>query len=195
MRVADLERKTKETDINLSLNLDGTGKAEILTGCGFFDHMLQLFASHSKFDLKIECKGDINVDCHHTVEDCAIALGECFKKALGDKKGICRYGSITLCMDEALIMVAVDISGRSYLNYNVAIIPEKVGDFDTELGEEFMLSFTRTAGITIHIEQLEGKNAHHILEAIFKGLARALRQAVKIDLDYKDEIPSTKGIL
>lgn len=195
MRIADLKRKTKETDINLSLNLDGTGKAEIFTGCGFFDHMLQLFASHSKFDLKIECKGDINVDCHHTVEDCAIALGESFKKALGDKKGICRYGNITLCMDEALIMVAVDISGRSYLNYNVAIIPEKVGDFDTELGEEFMLSFTRTAGITVHIEQLEGKNAHHILEAIFKGLARALRQAVKIDLDYKDEIPSTKGIL
>ncbi|HKL74330.1 MAG TPA: imidazoleglycerol-phosphate dehydratase HisB [Clostridia bacterium] len=195
MRTASANRKTKETDISLYLNIDGTGKAEISTGCGFLDHMLQLFAAHSKYDLKIVCSGDLQVDSHHTVEDTAIVLGECFKKALQDKRGICRYGSFTLAMDEALVMVALDISGRSYLNYNVAIIADKVGDFDTELGEEFMQAFTRSAGITLHIEQLEGKNAHHILEAIFKALARALKQATKIDPDAKDEIPSTKGVL
>ncbi len=195
MRIATIERKTKETDITIYLNLDGTGNAEISTGSGFFDHMLELFAAHAKFDLKISCKGDLDVDCHHTVEDTAIVLGECLKKALGDKRGICRYGSFTLPMDEALIMVALDISGRSYLNYYVAIIAEKVGEFDTELGEEFMLALTRSAAINVHIQQLEGKNAHHILEAIFKALARALRQAVAIDPSFSDEIPSTKGIL
>lgn len=195
MRIAEMERKTNETQISLYLNLDGQGKAEIATGCGFLDHMLELFASHAKFDLKVKCKGDLKVDCHHTVEDIGIVLGTCFNEAVGDKRGICRYGSFTLPMDEALIMVALDISGRSYLNYNVAIIADKVGDFDTELGEEFMQAFVRAAKITLHIEQLEGKNAHHILEAIFKATARALRKAVSIDMDSKDEIPSTKGIL
>lgn len=195
MRTASAERKTKETEISLYLNLDGTGKAEISTGCGFLDHMLQLFAAHAKYDLNISCKGDLQVDCHHSVEDTAIVLGECFKNALGEKRGICRYGSIILPMDEALVLVALDISGRSYLNYNVEIKADKVGDFDTELGEEFMQAFTRSAGITLHIEQLEGRNAHHILEAIFKALARALKQATKIDPDSKDEIPSTKGAL
>jgi len=195
MRSARISRKTKETDIALSLNVDGKGVAEICTGCGFFDHMLELFAAHSRFDLKIECKGDIEVDCHHTVEDTAIVLGDALKQALGEKKGIYRYGSFILPMDEALVMVALDISGRGYLNYNVAIAAEKVGDFDTELGEEFMRAFSRVAGITLHIEQLEGNNAHHILEAIFKGVARALRQATAIDPAARDEIPSTKGVL
>jgi imidazoleglycerol-phosphate dehydratase len=195
MRTASAKRQTKETCVNLFINLDGTGKAEISTGCGFFDHMLQLFAAHSRFDLKIKCEGDLFVDCHHTVEDTAITLGECFKLALRDKKGITRFGSLVLPMDEALVMTAVDISGRGYLNYNVAIVAEKVGDFDTELGEEFMAAFSRTAEITLHIEQLEGTNAHHILEAVFKSLARALRQAVAIDPALNDEIPSTKGVL
>lgn len=195
MRTASLQRKTKETDISLYLNIDGNGNNEISTGCGFFDHMLQLFAAHSRFDLKLNCKGDLQVDCHHTVEDTGIVLGECLKQAVGDKRGICRYGSFVLPMDEALIMVALDISGRAYLNYNVAISAPTVGDFDTELCEEFMLSFTRAAGITLHIQQLEGSNAHHIIEGIFKALARALRQAVAIDPLAKDEIPSTKGIL
>lgn len=195
MRTASLQRKTKETDINLCLNIDGSGKNEISTGCGFFDHMLQLFAAHSRFDLKVNCVGDLQVDCHHTVEDTGIVLGECLKQAVGDKRGIFRYGNFVLPMDEALIMVALDISGRAYLNYNVAIAAEKVGDFDTELSEEFMLSFTRAAGITLHIQQLEGTNAHHIIEGIFKALARALKQAVAIDPTAKDEIPSTKGIL
>ena len=195
MRNASTERKTKETEICLYLELDGKGTSEIDTGCGFFDHMLQLFAAHARFDLKLTCRGDLQVDCHHTVEDTAIVLGNCFKEALGDKKGICRYGSVTLPMDEALVLVALDISGRSYLNYNVAIAAEKVGEFDTELGEEFMQAFARSAGITLHIEQLEGTNAHHILEAVFKALARALKQAVAIDPAAKDEIPSTKGTL
>lgn len=195
MRIAKIERKTKETEVSIYLNLDGQGKAEISTGCGFLNHMLELFASHAKFDLIVKCKGDLDVDCHHTVEDIGIVLGSCLNEAIGDKMGIFRYGSFTLPMDEALIMVALDISGRSFLNYNVAIIADKVGDFDTELGEEFLQAFVRTAQITLHIEQLEGKNAHHILEAIFKALARALRKAVSIDLESKDQIPSTKGIL
>lgn len=195
MRTASATRKTKETDIVLRLNLDGTGKYQISTGCGFFDHMLELFAAHSGFDLEVSCIGDLKVDCHHTVEDVGIALGSCFKDALGDKRGICRYGSVTLPMDEALVMVALDISGRSYLNYNVAIAAEKVGEFDTELGEEFMAAFSRAAGITLHIEQLEGTNAHHILEAVFKALARALRQAAAIDPTRGDAVPSTKGVL
>jgi imidazoleglycerol-phosphate dehydratase len=195
MRIAEIERKTKETEVSIYLNLDGQGKAEISTGCGFLNHMLELFAAHAKFDLKIKCKGDLDVDCHHTVEDIGIVLGSCLNKAIGDKMGIFRYGTFTLPMDEALIMVALDISGRSFLNYNVAIIADKVGDFDTELGEEFLQAFVRTAQITLHVEQLEGKNAHHILEAIFKALARALRKAVSIDLESKDKIPSTKGIL
>jgi imidazoleglycerol-phosphate dehydratase len=195
MRTSEIVRKTKETDIFLSLNLDGSGKAKISTGVGFFDHMLDLFAAHGRFDLTVTCKGDLKVDAHHTVEDVAIALGGCFKEALGDKRGICRYGSVTLPMDEALVMVALDFSGRSYLNYNVAIAAEKVGEFDTELGEEFMAAFVRTAGLTLHIEQLEGSNAHHILEAVFKALARALRQAIAYDPAAKDEIPSTKGLL
>lgn len=195
MRTSQAVRKTKETDIAISLNLDGSGKAQISTGAGFFDHMLELFAAHGRFDLAVTCKGDLNVDAHHTVEDVGIALGGCFREALGDKRGICRYGSITLPMDEALVMVALDVSGRAYLNYNVAIAAAKVGEFDTELGEEFMTAFVRAAGITLHIEQLEGTNAHHILEAVFKALARALRQAAAVDPAMKDEIPSTKGLL
>jgi len=195
MRTSEVSRKTKETDIVLSLALDGCGKAKIATGIGFFDHMLELFAAHGRFDLAVTCKGDLNVDCHHTVEDVAIVLGGCFKEALGDKRGICRYGSVILPMDEALVMVALDFSGRAYLNYNVAIAAEKVGEFDTELGEEFMAAFVRSAGLTLHIEQLEGTNAHHILEAVFKAFARALRQAVALDSMAKDEIPSTKGLL
>ncbi len=195
MREASIERKTNETDIKLTLNLDGTGASEIKTGCGFLDHMLTLFSRHARFNLNVTCKGDIEVDYHHTAEDIGIVLGQAFKTALGDKKGIVRYGSCILPMDEALIMSAVDISGRSYLKCSFEGLTEKVGDFDTELVEEFFYAFTRQAELTLHIRQLEGSNTHHILEGTFKSVARALRQAVSIDRDFKDEIPSTKGVL
>ncbi len=195
MRTAELNRVTGETDIRLALNLDGRGVSEIETGCGFLDHMLTLFAKHGRFDLILTCRGDTYVDDHHTVEDIGIALGQAFAVALGDKKGICRYGSTTLPMDESLILTAVDLSGRSYLGYGLEIPTEKVGSFDTELVEEFWLAFTRNAGVTLHIRQLAGRNSHHIIEGAFKSVARSLKEAVAIDRDYFDEIPSTKGVL
>lgn len=195
MRTSELKRKTAETDIELSLNIDGRGESEISTGCGFLDHMLTLFARHGRFDLKVKCTGDVNVDYHHTVEDIGITLGKAFCEALGDKKGIVRYGNMILPMDEALILTAVDISGRDYLGYALEIQTEKVGDFDTELCEEFWLGFVRNAGVTLHIRQLAGTNSHHIIEGAFKSAARSLKAAVKIDADFADEIPSTKGVL
>ena len=195
MRNATVIRKTAETDIALTLELDGTGKSKIDTGCGFLDHMLTLFASHGRFDLDVTCKGDTYVDYHHTVEDIGIALGKAFREALGEKRGICRYGDITLPMDESLILSAVDFSGRSYLGYGLDIPTEKVGDFDTELTEEFFQGFVRQAECALHIRQLAGKNSHHIIEGAFKSVARSLRQAVRIDADFRDEIPSTKGVL
>ena len=195
MRTAEINRKTNETDIKLRLNLDGTGKSEINTGCGFLDHMLTLFARHGGFDLTVSCKGDTNVDYHHTVEDIGIALGDAFKSALGDMRGITRYGSFILPMDESLIMTAVDISGRSHLSYGLTIPAQKVGDFDTELTDEFYLGFVRHSAITLHIKQLSGTNSHHIIEGAFKSVARSLAAAVKIDESRRDEIPSTKGVL
>ena len=195
MRTASITRKTNETDIALSLNLDGSGKSDINTGCGFLNHMLTLFAKHARFDLEVKCLGDIDVDFHHTAEDIGIVLGQAFKSALSDKKGIVRYGSCILPMDEALIMSVVDISGRSFLKCSFNGLTEKVGSFDTELVEEFFSAFTRQAELTLHIRQLDGSNTHHILEGAFKSTARSLRQAVKIDEDFKDEIPSTKGVL
>ena len=195
MRAAEIIRTTKETDIRLSLNLDGTGKSEIKSGVGFLDHMLTLFAKHGRFDLTLTCNGDTYVDDHHSVEDIGIALGQAFERALSDKRGIIRYGSFILPMDETLILAAVDISGRAYLNYDLHIPTEKVGTFDTELTEEFFLGFTRNANLTMHLKQLEGKNSHHIIEGTFKCVARAMKQAVAIDEAFKDEIPSTKGVL
>ena len=195
MRTAEINRKTNETDIKLKLNLDGTGKSEINTGCGVFDHMLTLFARHGGFDHTVSCKGDTYVDYHHTVEDIGIALGDAFKSALGDMRGITRYGSFILPMDEALIMTAEDISGRSHLSYDLTIPAQKVGDFDTELAEEFYLGFVRHAAVTLHIKELSGTNSHHIIEGAFKSVARSLAAAVKIDENRKDEIPSTKGVL
>ena len=195
MRSAEIVRTTAETDISLNLSLDGTGKSVIDTGCGFLDHMLTLFAKHGRFDLNVTCKGDTYVDDHHTVEDIGIALGQAFAIALGDKRGIVRYGSLILPMDESLILSAVDLSGRSYLGYELQIPTEKVGSFDTELVEEFWLAFTREAKCNLHIQQLAGKNSHHIIEGAFKSVARSLRQAVAIDPDFANEIPSTKGVL
>lgn len=195
MRKGEIKRKTAETDIELSLALDGTGKSNIYTGSGFLDHMLTLFAAHGRFDLNVSCKGDTNVDFHHSVEDVGICLGKAFSDAIGDCKGIKRYGNMILPMDESLVLCALDVSGRAYLNYDVSITAEKIGDFDTELIEEFFFAFVRNSGVTLHIKQLDGKNAHHIAEAAFKAFARALRQAVEIDIQSKDEIPSTKGVL
>ena len=195
MRSAEIVRKTKETDIKLKLNLDGTGVSEINSGCGFFDHMLTLFAKHGRFDLTVTCIGDIVVDYHHTVEDIGIALGQAFKQALGNKAGITRYGDTTLPMDEALILSAVDISGRSFLAYGLNPRAKRVGNFDVELVEEFLIAFTVNAGINLHVSQLAGKNVHHILEGAFKSIARSLRKAVKVDSDLGGEIPSTKGVL
>ena len=195
MRTSEIKRDTAETKIALTLNLDGTGESEIDTGCGFLDHMLTLFAKHGRFDLTVKCDGDVEVDDHHTVEDIGICLGKAFSEAVGDKKGIVRYGNFILPMDEALILCAVDISGRDYLSYDLDIPTEKVGTFDTELVEEFMLAFTRNAGLNLHIIQLSGTNSHHIIEGTFKCVARTLRQAVNIDEKFKDEIPSTKGVL
>lgn len=195
MRTGEIIRKTAETDIKLSINLDGSGKSEISTGCGFLDHMLTLFARHARFDISLSCEGDTYVDYHHTAEDIGICLGEAIDTALSDKKGIVRYGNMILPMDETLILSALDFSGRSYLSYDVDIPTQKVGDFDTELCEEFWLGFTRKANCTLHIKMLSGTNSHHIIEGIFKSCARSFKQAVAIDKDYADEIPSTKGIL
>ena len=195
MRTAEINRKTTETDIALSLCLDGKGESEIKTGCGFLDHMLTLFARHGGFDLKVSCQGDTWVDYHHTAEDIGICLGEAFRKALGDMKGICRYGSMILPMDESLILTAVDISGRCHLTYKLDIPTEKVGDFDTELVKEFFEAFTRKAELTLHIKQLEGENSHHIIEGTFKSFARTMKQAVAIDEKNKDFVPSTKGVI
>lgn len=195
MRVAEINRKTNETDIKLKLNIDGKGKSEINTGCGFLDHMLTLFASHGRFDLSVECVGDTFVDFHHTVEDIGIVLGTAFSEALGNKKGITRYGSTILPMDETLILSAVDISGRANIEYDLNIPCEKVGDFDTELTQEFFISFVRNSAMTLHIKQLNGSNSHHIIEGTFKSVARSLKTAVSIDSCYADEIPSTKGVI
>ena len=195
MRTAEIIRKTAETDISLTLCLDGTGSSTISTGCGFLDHMLTLFARHGRFDLNLSCKGDTFVDDHHTVEDVGIALGQAFYQALGDKRGICRYGDVTLPMDEALILAAVDLSGRGYLGYALQIPTQKVGTFDTELVEEFFLGFIRNAQCTLHIRQLAGSNSHHIIEGMFKSVARSMRQAVAIDAAFANDIPSTKGVL
>lgn len=195
MRTASKERNTKETKIKAKLNLDGSGKAKINTGCGFLDHMLTLFASHGKLDLEVSCKGDVEVDYHHTVEDVAIVIGALFKEALGDKKGIVRYGNMILPMDEALILTAIDFSGRSLLCYEANIRAKKVGDFDTELAEEFWMAFVRSASCTLHIRQLAGRNSHHIIEGMFKSAARSIRQAIAIDPEQKDNVPSTKGVL
>ena len=193
MRIAEISRSTAETDIMLTLNLDGTGKSQIKTGVGFLDHMLTLFAAHGKFDLTVQCQGDTYVDDHHSAEDIGICLGQAFAQALGEKRGINRYGSFLLPMDEALIQTAVDISGRAYLGYGLEIPTEKIGAFDTELVEEFWLAFVRCCPMSLHIRQLAGKNAHHIVEGCFKSVARSLRIAVASD--GTDEIPSTKGVL
>ena len=193
MRTYESRRKTAETDIQLFLNLDGTGKSSIDSGCGFLNHMLTLFAAHGKFDLNVTCVGDQDVDDHHSVEDIGIVLGQAFQAALGDKRGITRYGSFLLPMDEALIMTAVDISGRSCLCYGLEIPTQKIGTFDTELVEEFFLGFTRNCPMSLHIRQLAGKNAHHIVEGTFKSVARSLKMAVA--LDGSKDIPSTKGVL
>lgn len=195
MRKAEIVRKTGETDITLSLDIDGKGESEISSGVGFLDHMLTLFSRHGRFDLTLKCKGDTYVDDHHSTEDIAIALGSAFRKALGDKRGIRRYGDIILPMDEALILASVDISGRSYLRFTSDFQTEKIGTFDVELLEDFFTSFSENAGITLHIRQLDGRNSHHIAEAMFKAVARAMRKAVEIDEKAKDEIPSTKGVL
>ena len=195
MRTSNIKRTTAETDIFLTLNLDGTGVSQIETGCGFLDHMLTLFAKHGRFDLIVTCKGDTQVDDHHTVEDIGIALGVAFADALGSKRGICRYGSCTLPMDESLILTAVDLSGRAYLGYDLSIPTQKVGSFDTELMEEFLLGFVRNAACTLHVRQLAGSNSHHIIEGAFKSLARSLKAAVAIDTAFANEIPSTKGVL
>lgn len=206
MRIAEIDRKTTETDISAKLNLDGTGRADISSGNGFFDHMLKLFTSHSRIDLTLKCTGDIEVDFHHSAEDIGIVLGEAFRLALGDKAGINRYGDIVLPMDEALVVAACDFSGRAYLNYKINLRATRVSDdageesakvgcFDTELIEEFFAAFTRAAGLTLHIVQLEGRNTHHILEAVFKSFGRAVKVAVSEDASLKGEIPSTKGVL
>lgn len=195
MRTASITRKTGETDISLTLNLDGTGTTDIATGVGFLDHMLTLFARHGRFDLAVSCTGDTYVDDHHSVEDIAIVLGEALAEALGDKAGITRYGSMLLPMDEALVLCALDISGRCCLRYGLEPPAQKAGTFDTELVEEFFMAFTRSAGVTLHLRQLDGKNSHHILEAAFKGFGRVLSQAVAIDPALNGAIPSTKGVL
>ncbi len=195
MREATINRTTKETDIALSLRIDGKGESAVDTGCGFLDHMLTLFAKHGSFDLSVTCKGDTYVDDHHTVEDVGIALGEAFLTALGDKRGVTRYGDTCIPMDESLVLTAVDLSGRDYLGFFLEIPTQKVGTFDTELVEEFWLAFTRNAKCTLHFKQFAGKNSHHIIEAAFKSAGRTLRVAASIDPRNKNEIPSTKGVL
>ena len=195
MRCAEIRRKTSETEIELRLNLDGTGRGTIATGVGFLDHMLTLFARHGRFDLDVVCRGDTRVDDHHSVEDIGIVLGAAIAQAAGDKRGVCRYGSMLLPMDEALVLCALDLSGRSCLRYQAQIPSQKIGTFDTELVEEFFLGLTRSAGMTLHMRQMDGTNSHHIVEAMFKALGRALAQAVATDARLGDEIPSTKGVL
>ena len=195
MRTAEITRKTAETEIALKLDLDGSGVSDIASGVGFLDHMLTLFAKHGRFDLTLTCAGDTWVDDHHSVEDIGIALGQAFAQALGDKRGIARYGSCILPMDEALILTAVDLSGRAYLGYDLRIPTPYVGTFDTELIEEFFFAFVRNAACSLHLRKLAGKNSHHIIEGAFKSAARSLRAAVRIEEAYKDEIPSTKGVL
>lgn len=194
-RTAQIARRTSETNISLTLCLDGGGKYDCKTGAGFLDHMLELFAAHGRFDLAVRCEGDAHVDFHHTAEDVGIALGQAFSQALGERRGIARYGSFLLPMDEALVLVALDISGRGHLEYGLAVPAQRVGAFDTELVEEFLRGFARTLGATVHLRQLAGTNSHHIIEAAFKGLGRALRRAVAPDGAYEGEIPSTKGML
>ena len=195
MRTATINRQTAETDIKLTLNVDGTGESNVDTGCGFLDHMLILFAKHSRVDLDVTCKGDTQVDYHHTTEDIGIALGQAFKTALGDKKGMTRYGDTVLPMDEALILSAVDFSGRCFLGFDLDIPARRVGGFDTELVEEFWYGFVRNAGCNLHIQQLAGHNSHHIIEGAFKSVARTIKQAVAIDPAFADDILSTKGVL
>ena len=195
MRTAEIKRDTNETKITLTLNLDGSGISRISTGVGFLDHMLTLFARHGGFDLSVTCKGDVEVDDHHSTEDIGICLGSAFAEALGNMAGINRYGNIILPMDESLILCAADISGRSYLGYGLQIPTEKVGTFDTELVEEFFLAFTRKAGITLHFQQLAGTNSHHIIEGAFKAFGRVMKQAVAVDPSLGGQIPSTKGVL
>lgn len=192
MREANVTRKTAETDIELRFCIDGEGKATVDTGCGFFDHMLTLFAAHGGFDLEVKCVGDVKVDYHHSVEDIGICLGKAIAEAVGDCKGIKRYGNMLLPMDESLVLCALDVSGRSYLAYGLEIPTQKIGDFDSELVEEFFLALTRHAGITLHLKQLDGRNSHHIAEAAFKAFARALSIALTVE---SDKIPSTKGVL
>ncbi len=195
MRTSEVIRKTSETNIRLTLNLDGSGKSEVNTGVGFLNHMLTLFARHGRFDLSVRCDGDTGVDDHHSVEDIGICLGQAIREALGERRGIRRYGDILLPMDEALILCAADLSGRSMLCAELLIPTEKIGTFDSELCEEFLLAFVREAGITLHVRQLSGSNSHHIVEGVFKALGRVLRQAVSIDPETAGEIPSTKGVL
>lgn len=195
MRTSTIKRNTQETKINLILNLDGKGESKIDTGCGFFDHMLTLFSKHSKIDLDVTCNGDTNVDYHHTVEDIGIVLGKAILEALGDKKGINRYADTILPMDESLILTAIDISGRSYLGFDALFPSQKIGDFDSELVEEFFMALVRSAEITLHIKKMAGENSHHIAEGIFKSFARSLRVAVALDENFKDQLPSTKGVL
>lgn len=195
MRNAEITRRTAETDIHLTLDLDGTGASEVDTGCGFLNHMLTLFARHGRFDLTVKCLGDTDVDDHHTVEDIGICLGMAFAEALGDMGGIQRYGSAILPMDEALILTAVDISGRSTLCYDLDIPTQKIGTFDTELVKEFWLGFVRKANVTLHIRKLSGENSHHIVEGAFKSAARSLRAACAVDPTLDGAIPSTKGVL
>ena len=195
MRVSEIKRKTAETDIALRLELDGRGVSDIDTGCGFLDHMLTLFAKHAHYDLSVKCVGDTDVDYHHTVEDVGICLGKAFSEALGDKKGIRRYGDKILPMDEALILSAVDISGRDFLGYALDIPSYRVGDFDTELCEEFLKAFVREAKLTLHVRQLAGTNSHHIIEGAFKSIARSLSMATELDAKFANEIPSTKGVI
>ena len=195
MRFAQIERKTKETDIKLSLNLDGKGAYDIDSGSGFLNHMLELFTKHARVDLTLVCKGDTEVDLHHTAEDIGICLGKAFRDALGDKRGIYRYGDTVLPMDEALILTAVDISGRGYLATELNIRAKKLGDFDVELVDEFWQAFAMNLGCSLHIRQLTGKNSHHIIEGVFKSCARSLKQAVSIDPEFADDIPSTKGVI
>lgn len=195
MRNAEINRETAETKISLWLDLDGTGKTDIATGCGFMDHMLTLFAAHGRFDLMIKASGDTYVDYHHLTEDLGICMGQAFDEALGDKRGITRYGTKILPMDEALILTSVDISGRAFLDYRLEGLKEKVGDFDTELAREFVAAMVRNGGFTIHVRQLAGENTHHILEGMFKSLGRSMAKAVKIEKGREDEIPSTKGMI
>lgn len=195
MRTAEIIRKTKETDISLTLNLDGVGKSEIASGCGFLDHMLTLFARHGRFDLTVRCVGDVEVDYHHTVEDIGICLGKAFREALGSKAGITRYGDTTIPMDEALILSAVDVSGRSFYASDVCVRSRKIGDFDVELNDEFWQALSANAGLALHVKQLAGRNAHHVVEGVFKCVARSLKKAVTIDPELDGEIPSTKGVL